>query len=412
MTSITPLTSCRICGNTQLELVLDLGEQALTGIFPRSPEATVTTGPLRLLRCHGGREHCGLLQLAHTFDSGEMYGDQYGYRSGLNASMALHLAEKVSWLQSRRPLSAGDVVLDIGSNDGTTLGNYPAHVTRIGIDPTTEKFRQFHPPGIQAVAEFFSAAAFRQIAGTKKASIVTSLSMFYDLPAPMEFVRDVAEILADDGVWHFEQSYLPLMLKTNSYDTVCHEHLEYYALAQIEWMVTRCGLRITDVQFNDVNGGSFAVTVEKGVGHAAKVNELLAEEAWIASPETWANFRAMVERHRSELRGLLTQLKDQGKRVYGLGASTKGNVVLQYCGITTELLEKIAEVNPDKFGSFTPGTGIPICSEAEALSERPDIFMVLPWHFRKGILKNHQPFIDAGGALLFPLPTIEFVPAL
>lgn len=411
MKSITPLTSCRICGNTQLELVLDLGEQALTGIFPKSPSDPLTSGPLRLLLCKGGADCCGLLQLAHTFDLGEMYGDQYGYRSGLNASMMRHLGEKVAWLQKRRPLSAGDVVLDIGSNDGTTLSNYPSSVTRIGIDPTSDKFRQFHPAGITAVADFFTADSFRRVAGDKKARIVTSLSMFYDLPSPMQFVQDVADILADDGVWHFEQSYLPLMLETNSYDTVCHEHLEYYALAQVEWMVTRAGLRITDVQFNDVNGGSFAVTVEKGVGHADQVKELLAKEAWVSAPETWVNFRAMVERHRSELRATLTKLKEQGKRVYGLGASTKGNVVLQYCGITSDLLHKIAEVNPDKFGSFTPGTLIPICSEARALAEKPDVFMVLPWHFRKGITHNQQGFLEAGGKLLFPLPRIEFVPA-
>lgn len=404
------VTACRICGNEQLETVLDLGQQALTGVFPR-PGVTVEGGPLVLVKCHGRDGCCGLVQLGHTYDLGELYGDNYGYRSGLNASMVRHLGEKVRWLQSRRPLQPGDLVLDIGSNDGTTLGHYPDTVERLGIDPTTEKFRKFHPPGIRAVADFFSAASFKKIAGDRKARIVTSISMFYDLPAPMDFVRDVAASLADDGVWHLEQSYLPLMLDTVSYDTVCHEHLEFYGLTQLQWMTSRAGLRITDVQLNDVNGGSFAVTVEKGVGDAPIVAELLAKEARLASLETWREFAATVARHRVELPALLRKLKAEGKRVIGLGASTKGNVTLQYCGITPELMEAVAEVNPDKFGCVTPGTQIPIISEADARARKPDVLLVLPWHFRKTFVEREKAFLAGGGRLLFPLPAIEFVSA-
>lgn len=402
--------ACRICGNPQLETVLDLGHQALTGVFPK-PGVAVEGGPLVLLKCHGRDGCCGLVQLGHTYDLGELYGDNYGYRSGLNASMVRHLGEKVRWLQRRRPLQPGDLVLDIGSNDGTTLGHYPDTVERLGIDPTTEKFRKFHPPGIRAVADFFSAASFKRIAGDRKARIVTSISMFYDLPAPMDFVRDVAASLADDGVWHLEQSYLPLMLDTVSYDTVCHEHLEFYGLTQLQWMTSRAGLRITDVQLNDVNGGSFAVTVEKGVGDAPIVAELLAKEARLASLETWREFAATVARHRVELPALLRKLKAEGKRVIGLGASTKGNVTLQYCGITPELMEAVAEVNPDKFGCVTPGTQIPIISEADARARKPDVLLVLPWHFRKTFVEREKAFLAGGGRLLFPLPAIEFVSA-
>lgn len=404
------VTACRICGNEQLETVLDLGQQALTGVFPK-PGVAVEGGPLVLVKCHGREGCCGLVQLGHTYDLGELYGDNYGYRSGLNASMVRHLGEKVRWLQSRRPLQPGDLVLDIGSNDGTTLGHYPDTVERLGIDPTTEKFRKFHPPGIRAVADFFSAASFKKIAGDRKARIVTSISMFYDLPAPMDFVRDVAASLADDGVWHLEQSYLPLMLDTVSYDTVCHEHLEFYGLTQLQWMTSRAGLRITEVQLNDVNGGSFAVTVEKGVGDAPIVAELLAKEARLASLETWREFAATVARHRVELPALLRKLKAEGKRVIGLGASTKGNVTLQYCGITPELMEAVAEVNPDKFGCVTPGTQIPIISEADARARKPDVLLVLPWHFRKTFVEREKAFLAGGGRLLFPLPAIEFVSA-
>jgi hypothetical protein len=410
MSQVTQLTKCRICGNENLVTVLDLGEQVLTGVFPKKKGEAITKGPLALVKCHGTPGCCGLVQLKHSYDLGEMYGDNYGYRSGLNRSMVKHLGAKVAHLLEQRPLSPGDVVLDIGSNDGTTLSFYPTTATRIGIDPTTNKFRQYHPPGITAVADFFNAASFKKVAGDAKARIVTSISMFYDLPAPMDFVRDVAAVLADDGLWHLEQSYLPLMLETNSYDTACHEHLEYYGLAQLAWMTERAGLRISEVTFNDVNGGSFAVTVTKGSGHAPAVQELLKKEAHLESLETWKTFAATVARHRVELPALLADLKRQGKKVIGLGASTKGNVVLQYCGITPELLPAIAEVNPDKFGVFTPGTEIPIISEDEARAQKPDVFFVLPWHFRKTFVEREQPFMKAGGKLLFPLPKLDFVP--
>jgi NDP-4-keto-2,6-dideoxyhexose 3-C-methyltransferase len=351
------------------------------------------------------------VQLAHTYDLDELYGETYGYRSGLNPSMVHHLKSKVDWLQRRRPVSRGDLVLDIGSNDGTTLGCYPTDVTAIGIDPTSNKFREFHPKHIIAVADFFSADAFRSVAGARKAKIVTSISMFYDLPAPMRFVEDVAAVLADGGVWHLEQSYLPSMLETHGYDTVCHEHLEFYGLSQLAWMTSRVGLGITDVQLNDVNGGSFAVTVEKGRGDAAVVQQVLTKEADLAHLETWGRFSEFVARHRVRLPALLAKLRGEGKKVFGLGASTKGNVVLQHCGITTDLLPAIGEVNPDKFGCVTPGTGIPIIPEAEMWSRKPDVLMVLPWHFRKTFLEREKSFLAAGGRMLFPLPDLDLVPS-
>jgi NDP-4-keto-2,6-dideoxyhexose 3-C-methyltransferase len=406
------ITACRICKNSRLEPILDLGFQVLTGVFPRERDADITRGPLSLVKCHGD-DACGLVQLAHNFDPGEMYGENYGYRSSLNRSMVGHLTGKVEWLRARRPLSPGDVVLDIGANDGTTLSQYPREgVTLIGIDPTARKFAKYYPPHIQVAAEFFDAKVFDRIAGGKKARIITSIAMFYDLPSPMSFVRDVAASLADDGVWHFEQSYLPMMLETNSYDTVCHEHLEYYGLRQIQWMTSRSGLRITDVQLNDVNGGSFAVTAEKGREDAPVVRELIAREAELGLTgfEPYRAFAEVAARHAIELPRILSDLKARGKKVHGLGASTKGNVVLQCCGITRDLLPCVAEVNPDKYGCYTPGTNIPIVSEESSRAEKPDVYLVLPWHFRQSFLDREKAFLGGGGKLLFPLPEIELYP--
>ena len=281
-----PIDECRICQNRGLETVLDLGEQHLTGMFPRTREQQVPKAPMELVKCHGpaGGLHCGLVQTRFTYDLGLLYGGEYGYRSGLNRSMVLHLEGIVrDLLELARP-SPGDLLLDIGSNDGTLLSFYPpgtraagGGLELVGMDPTADRFAAYYKPHIRRVAGFFSAENFQAMFPRRKAKIVTSIAMFYDLDRPLDFMRQVASILADDGVWHFEQSYLPAMLAANSYDTACHEHLEYYALRQIKHMTDRTGLKILDVKFNEINGGSFAVTVAKaGASHAA--NTALVEQ--------------------------------------------------------------------------------------------------------------------------------------
>jgi len=407
---------CRICGGTELVPVVHLGDQCLTGVFPRAKGLDVTRGPLELVRCAGDPEAaCGLVQLRHTYEPTEMYGANYGYRSSLNRSMIEHLRAKVAILVARAPIGPGDAVLDIGSNDGTTLSCYRGDAALIGIDPTAAKFAEYYPPHVKVVPEFFSAAAFDRASGGKKAKIVTSIAMFYDLERPMDFARQVADVLADDGIWHFEQSYLPSMLDASSYDTICHEHIEYYSLRQIRWMTDRLGLSIVDVVFNDVNGGSFAVTVAKsrsGIAPSPKVEAMLRAEAdaGLGGAAPYARFAADVARRRDELVALLADLRRSGKKVLGLGASTKGNVILQYCGLTAAELPYIAEVNVEKFGAFTPGTEIPIISEDEARALAPDHYLVLPWHFRTNLLLRHAAFVESGGKMIFPLPRVDVVP--
>lgn len=412
--SYTPVHRCRICGNTNLVQVLDLGEQMLTGVFPRSRDAQVTIGPLRLVKCMGG-ESCGLLQLAHSYDLGEMYGDNYGYRSGLNASMVRHLHAKVARILDLVSLDEGDLVVDVGANDGTTLGAYPELIGAdlLGIDPTGAKFRQYYRPNVDLCADFFTADALRKARPGKQVRVLTSFSMFYDLESPMAFMQDVHDVLADDGVWVFEQSYMPTMLDALSYDTVCHEHLEYYALKQVKFMADRVGLRIVDIEFNDINGGSFSVTVAKsvsGMPECPEVARILAEEAarGLDTLAPFKDFARRTARSRDELSAFLAQAKAEGKTVAALGASTKGNVLLQYCGISTHDIAEVGEVNPDKFGALTPGTFLPIRDEAEVLSHGHDYHVVLPWHFRRNFLTNPA---YSGRTLVFPLPTLQLVRA-
>lgn len=403
---------CRVGKKNDLVSVLSLGPQSLTGVFPKSADESVTTGPLELVWSPSS----GLLQLRHSYEPSEMYGDNYGYRSGLNQSMVDHLAHKVRFLERLVNPRNGDVVLDIGSNDGTTLKAYSTQgLTRLGIDPTGRKYAKYYPRDVCLVPEFFSAAAYGTVC-RKRARIVTSIAMFYDLDDPIAFARQVAEVLAPDGVWHFEQSYMPSMLRLNSYDTICHEHIEYYSLSVVATILDAADLKLIDVAMNSVNGGSFAVTAAHKQNSSLRPNKpvidwLLGQEErmGLSTPRPYRDFEERVFRHRQDLSRLIRALVADGKTVLCYGASTKGNVVLQFCNFTAAEIPAIAEVNEEKFGRVTPGTHIPIISEKEARTMKPDYFLVLPWHFRDGILRREREYLSEGGKFIFPFPEIEII---
>lgn len=403
------IDKCRICGGEQLRQVLDLGDQVLTGVFPRSRDDAITRGPLRLVKCVG-RDGCGLLQLEHSYDLAEMYGDNYGYRSGLNPSMVKHLTDKVNRIAGLVDTRSGDLVVDIGSNDGTTLRAYGDRGLKlVGVDPTGVKFRQYYPPTSELIPDFFSAAKIRARYGQQRAKVVTSIAMFYDLESPLDFMRQIHDILADDGIWVFEQAYMPSMLASNTFDTVCHEHLEFYALAQIKWMADRVGFTIVDLELNDINGGSFSVTVRKsreGDSQLPEVERVIQEEerAGLQRLEPFIQFQEHAQASRKELIEFVKGARQRGETVAGLGASTKGNVLLQYCGFKTDDLFAIGEVNSDKFGCVTPGSWIPIIPQAELLARKPDYIIVLPWHFRDFFVKSD---VFCGQRLVFPLPKLS-----
>jgi len=402
------ISKCRLCSSSELISVLDLGKQKLTGVFPRSIDQNISSGPLSLVWCNS----CNLLQLHHSYDPNEMYGENYGYRSGLNTMMVNHLSAKTDLLTKQIGIRSGDSVLDIGSNDGTLLKSYNIDSLRkVGVDPTGSKFSHFYPNDIELIQDFFTASLLKG----SKFKVITAISMFYDLENPISFVRDIADILDDNGVWHFEQSYMPSMLRMNSYDTICHEHIEYYALKPVEKILNECGMRLLDVKMNAVNGGSFAVTAchhnASFKANDSVISWLLEQERnmGLNTPKPFTDFKNRVFDHKNDLKSLLIRLKEAGKVVHGYGASTKGNVLLQFCDITTKEIPYIAEINQEKFGCFSPGSNIPIISDAESKAMKPDYYLVLPWHFKSGIVNNEKEFLAKGGSLIFPLPEIEII---
>ena len=415
MTSIAVMTSeCRICGSKRLQGVIDFGELALTGVFIENG-LQVPRAPLHLKQC----EDCRLVQLGHKYKQDALYGETYGYESHLNKSMVEHLQMKARVLEARFLQSIErPVVVDIASNDGTFLSGYLSNkIVKVGIDPLIGVVANCYPQDALQVAEFFSATVYKKT-GVKPANLVTSLSVIYDLDEPVKFAKQVYEILEEEGIWHFEQSYLPLMLETNSYDTICHEHLLYLSLTDIERILTLANFQLVDASINSVNGGSIAVTAIKSAKKVARspfVDYLLKQESetGITDGSRINSFSVEFLNHSLAIKLLITKYKNLGFDIIGLGASTKGNVLLQAAGIDSNLVRSIGEVNPRKFGKQTPGSAIPIVPENELLEQTSakTIVLVLPWHFRENLLPKLEGYLSQGGKLLFPLPGIEMVSA-
>jgi SAM-dependent methyltransferase len=401
------IKACRACGSLGIDKFLELGTQPLSGVFPKYDEPDPMSGPLNLVKCTS----CHLVQLQHNFPLDQMYGDNYGYRSGLNASMVAHLNSKSKRLVSEFEISANSVVLDIGSNDGTLLNSLVGNsFSLFGMDPTIKKFGEFYDSSITKIADFFSAQSFLE--SSEKVDLVTSISMLYDLQNPLQFTLDIAAILKPEGIWHFEQSYLPSMMNSNAYDTVCHEHLEYYSLASINYLLHKAGLRIIDVEFNSTNGGSFAVSATH-IGNKRKVSPLVD---WFIQKENslhldeldiYHAFKAKVEQHIKLIQSFFELTSKNGIEVFGLGASTKGNVLLNAAKIDSRQMQAIVDVNEFKWDCLTPGSRIPIISEQEFEVRNPKFAFVLPWHFKSNINLRYREYMEHGGKMVYPLPEFE-----
>ena len=408
----TKVLLCRVCGGSSLNVVVDFGELSLTGVFLEDGNE-VQREPLVLCRCGD----CGLVQLCHNYSQLALYGDSYGYESHLNKSMVSHLQQKARVLEKKYLAGiTNPKVVDIASNDGTLLSGYlNSAITKIGIDPLLNIVSNCYPAEAIKIGEFFSSSVYwDHLAGPS--NLVTSLSVLYDLNDPVSFAKQVNEILIEDGIWHFEQSYLPLMIEATSYDTICHEHLLYLSMHDIQRILDISGFRILDASINGINGGSVAVTAIKtnrAVPPTPFVDFLLSSEIenGIVDGTRIASFAINYLKHASALNNLINKYKLSGADIIGFGASTKGNVLLQTAGLNFEDIRAIGDINTRKFGKQTPGSCIPIVSEKELIDAAGDstVAIVLPWHFREGFINSLETFLSKGGKLIFPLPRIEVV---
>jgi SAM-dependent methyltransferase len=410
--------TCRVCGSHALTRVINLGEQYLQGSFVKPGKEMPPTRKIAtsLVRCDPMRDEkaCGLLQMEYTVPPEVLY-SAYWYRSGTNNTMRNHLREIAEDAQNLLNKSRY-IVLDIGCNDGTLLSYYPSNYKKFGIDPSD--VAQEVKDDVTVIQDLFPSNELVKLLESQKCDIVTSIAMFYDLENPIEFVQGIKQILSTDGIWIFEMSYMPTMLKMNSYDTICHEHLEYYSFAIIEYILKKSGMKVVNAILNDINGGSIRCYATHSENFIYKREDylqnikLLRQEEFDLELDTdkpYKNFQNRINVHKEELNTLLKNLKKQGKKIHIYGASTKGNTILQWCGIDHRMIEVAAERNPDKYGAYTIGTEIPIVSEVESRAMNPDYYLVLPWHFKQEIVEREKEMLNKGVGLIFPLPDIEIV---
>lgn len=418
--------TCRVCGSSALTPVINLGLQHLQGSFVKlgmemPPNRRI---PCELVRCDPVRDQnaCGLLQMKHTVPPEILYSN-YWYVSGTNQTMRDHLQgiakEGVnSMVQAPQGLAGPAAVLDIGCNDLTLLKSFPDTWNRIGIDPSDiTGITGVEASGIRVFKSLFPSPEIKQIF-----DVITSIAMFYDLEDPVAFACKVKDQLLPTGTWIVEMSYMPAMLDMNSYDTVCHEHVEYYSLTVLEIIMKLAALKVYRVELNDINGGSIRCYVTHQ-DHDIKVNPLWTNELErlriqefdreLDANKPYAMFQSRIEEHRDQLLKLLRDLKQHGKSIHLLGASTKGNTLLQFCGIDARLIDCASDRNPMKNQAMTLGTYIQIVSEEESRSRNPDYYLVLPWHFKKEIVEREENAAGMNGRtrpkLIFPLPEIEIV---
>lgn len=413
-------TTCRICGGP-LKPVFSLGELYVSNFLNPGEDDGIKT-PLELVFCR----QCCLVQLRHTVPPEALY-KNYWYRSGTNLSMRNALADIAHKAEELMHFQAGDTVLDIGCNDGTLLASYETvGLYKIGFDPAENLASFSRQVADNVVTDFFGAEIFSQNPQlrARRPKLITSIAMFYDLEDPKKFVADVKEVLHPEGLWIIQMSYLPLMLKQNAFDNICHEHLEYYSLQSLEYLLKLYDLKVIAMELNDVNGGSFRVYIrhqaasDKSIGDATwrdlmtkELHRFREKEAAIAlsSLATYKEFAFRVERLKNDIVGFIKEQIKLGKKIYVYGASTKGNTLLQYFGLDHDLITAAAERNPDKWGKITVGTHIPIVSEEEARAAKPEYLLVLPWHFIEEFQNREKDYLMSGGRFILPLPYFALI---
>ena len=402
------ISKCRISGDKNLITVAKFPKMGLTGTFPKSKSEKIIKTPVEVVFSKKSK----LLQLRHNYNPKILYGKNYGYRSGLNPTMVLHLKNKFNMLTTKFKINKQDLILDIGSNDGTFLNFFNNNSRCYGIDPSIIKLKKYYKNKSNLVPNTFEKG-YSKIS-KKKFKLITAVAMFYDLERPINFVELVKSILESDGIFHLEVAYLPEIVKTFSYDTFCQEHYEYYSLLSLSYIFKKTNMKIIDFGMNEINGGSIWLNVThnntKYKTNEKKIERQLKYEKSrnMDKIKTYQVFFKNVFNHAKKLNELIIKLKNKNMKVSGFGASTKGNVLLQLANIDNSLLDRIYDVNKEKFGKLTPITNIKIKDEIDLTKEKQDYLLILIWHFKKFIYKKIARK-NKKIKLIIPFPKIKII---
>ncbi len=401
-------TTCRSCESNNLKQILAFGDLYLSDFT--STKKKPKKFPINLILC----DNCFLLQTDYTVPSKYLYTERYGYRSGINSTMKKELQDIVEKVKEMVQLQKNDMVIDIGANDGTLLSNYDKTIYTIGVEPVNKLAKICKKSAKKVVNDFFSKNNLEKTIKRKdKAKIITAISMFYDLEDPNSFVADLKNLLDEDGVIIIQQNYLVQMLAQNAFDNLCHEHIEYYSLASMEYLLKQHNLEIFHVELSPINGGSFRTYIcHKG---SRKINKSVLEmrksekKMKITNKKTYLEFAKRIKAIKKELLAFVQKEHKKGKTIYLLGASTRGNTLIQICGLDTTYITAAMERNPEKWGKYYASVDIPIISEEQARKEKPDYMLVLPWFFKEEIIAREKEYLTQGGHLIFPLPDITII---
>ena len=410
---VIEVNNCRVCDSSELIPVLSLGDQ-----YPNDfvTDETIVDEksrvPLDLVIC--GQTDCGLLQLKHTYSRVALY-DNYWFRSSINETMIKALEDITENIESRDILKENDIVLDIGSNDGTLLKSYQSDsLTLVGFEPSN-LFKGGISEKSIILNDFFNYEAFKEALGDQKCKVITSIAMFYDLEDPNKFVGDVAKCLHKDGIWVIQMAYLEPMINLNGFDNIVHEHVEYYSLFSLKNLLSRHSLEVFDVELNEIYGGSFRVFIKHKENENLELKqsvrelEMKEEEYGFTNVKTYIDFANRCHSIKKRLLSFLKEEISNGKKIYAYGASTKGNTTLQFFDIDSTLIPKVADRDENKFGKKTVGTNIEIISEAQAREEHPDYFLVLPWHLIEPFSEREAEYLQKGGQFIVPMPELALV---
>jgi len=371
--------------------------------------------PLELVLCSKKDMGCGLLQLKHTVPPDLLY-RKFWYKSGVNQTIRNDLEDIVRKAEEKIDLHDDDFVIDIGANDGTLLRFYKnSSLKLIGFEPATNLLEEANSGTFKIFNEYFNSKTFEESFGDKKAKIITSISIFYDLDNPHDFVEDITKILDENGIWILQMNYLVTMLENFAFDNIVHEHLEYYSLQSLEHLLDKHGLEVFDVDQNNINGGSIRTFIKfknsNKFSISKRVNDVIAYEKKIklSDEKTYLDFAEKIKSLKQQTCKFIKDEINNGKKFYVYGASTRGNTLLQYYGLNLQFIQGAAERNPAKWGKYIVGSMIPIISEEQARLEKPDYFLVLPWYFADEFVSRERKFLEGGGKFLIPLPQFKLI---
>lgn len=405
MTKIPPVVEhlkCRLCDSTNLTEVFSLGNQFINNFVEADNVGLGLKAPLQIVIC----DNCTLVQLKHTAPQELLYSRFYWYKSGVTDTMKTALRDITSSIEDLVNFQKDDIVLDIGANDGTLLASYSIDgLIKVGCEPADNLIEPLSRNCDVVLHNFWSEEAFLECAQNlpvKKAKVITAIGMFYDLDDPNKFISDASKCLTDDGIFVAQLMCLKPMLEKNDLGNICHEHIEYYSLSSLKYLFENNGLEVFKIEENYVNGGSYRIFARPYKNGSIDMTDDLTKQHLL-------EFKKRIDKNREDCVDFIKQVVADGKKVYVYGASTKGNVILQYYGLDHTLISAAAERSPDKWGKYTIGTWIPIISEEQARIDNPDYFLVLPWAFFDEFYIREKDWLSRGGKFILPLPEFKVV---